>query len=55
MTLTYGVAQIIAPAITGNLAERLGNYDIGLWIAALIVLIGAIFSAILVITERKAL
>lgn len=55
MTLTYGVAQIIAPAITGNLAESLGNYDMGLWIAALMVLIGAIISAVLVVTERKAL
>jgi MFS family permease len=55
MTLTYGIAQIIAPAITGNLAERLGNYDLGLWIAASMVLLGAIISAILVVTERKAL
>ena len=55
MTLTYGIAQIIAPAITGNLAEKLGNYDLGLWIAASMVLLGAIISAILVVTERKAL
>lgn len=54
MTLTYGVAQIIAPAITGNLAERLGNYDLGLWIAAAVVLLGAIISAVLIFTERDA-
>lgn len=54
MTLTYGVAQIIAPAITGNLAERLGNYDLGLWIAAAVVLLGAVISFVLVVTERDA-
>jgi predicted MFS family arabinose efflux permease len=54
MTLTYGVAQIIAPAITGNLAERLGNYDLGLWIAAAVVLLGAAISFVLVVTERDA-
>ncbi|MDO6513402.1 MULTISPECIES: YbfB/YjiJ family MFS transporter [unclassified Neptuniibacter] len=55
MTLTYGVAQIIAPAITGNLAERLGDYNLGLWIAAGMVLLGAVISTILMITERDAL
>lgn len=54
MTLTYGVAQIIAPAITGNLAERLGNYNLGLWIAAAMVLLGAIISTVLMLTERDA-
>ena len=54
MTLTYGVAQIIAPAITGNLAERLGDYNLGLWIAAAMVLLGAIISTILMLTERDS-
>lgn len=54
MTLTYGVAQIIAPAITGNLAERLGDYNVGLWIAAAMVLLGAIISTVLMLTERDA-
>jgi predicted MFS family arabinose efflux permease len=54
MTLTYGVAQIIAPAITGNLAERLGDYNLGLWIAAAMVLLGAIISTVLMLTERDA-
>ena len=30
MTLTYGIAQIVGPAITGSLASRLGGYDSGL-------------------------
>ena len=54
MTLTYGVAQIIAPAITGNLAERLGDYNLGLWIAAAMVLLGAIISTVLMLTERDS-
>ncbi|MEY4752460.1 MAG: hypothetical protein RJA44_135 [Pseudomonadota bacterium] len=34
MTLSYGAAQILAPAITGTLATRLGSYEAGLWLAA---------------------
>jgi predicted MFS family arabinose efflux permease len=41
MTLAYGLAQILAPAITGVLAERLGSYDLGLYIAATMVAVGA--------------
>lgn len=41
MTLAYGLAQILAPAITGMLADRFGNYDLGLYIAAGVVAVGA--------------
>lgn len=34
MTLSYGVAQIFAPALTGLLAEQSGNYNGGLYMAA---------------------
>ncbi len=34
MTVAYGVAQILAPAITGLLAERSGSYADGLYLAA---------------------
>lgn len=40
MTLAYGVAQIMAPLITGFLVERLGNYDLGLYLSAGIMLLG---------------
>ena len=34
MTMCYGVAQIFAPALTGVLAERAGNYHAGMYLAA---------------------
>jgi predicted MFS family arabinose efflux permease len=34
MTISYGIAQIIIPAITGLLAERSGRYADGLYLAA---------------------
>ncbi len=40
LTLSYGVAQIIAPAITGYIAEATGSYQGGLLIAAMIMLLG---------------
>jgi len=43
MTLAYGAAQIIAPITTGYLAEALGNYDIGLYLSAAVVMIGTLF------------
>lgn len=40
MTLAYGAAQIIAPALTGMIAESTGRYAIGLWLAGGFVLLG---------------
>ncbi len=40
LTLSYGVAQIIAPAMTGYIAEATGNYQGGLLMAAVIMLVG---------------
>ena len=40
MTLSYGAAQILAPAITGTLATRLGSYESGLWMAAVALAVG---------------
>jgi hypothetical protein len=40
LTLSYGVAQIIAPAITGYIAESTGSYRGGLLMAAFIMLVG---------------
>jgi len=46
MTIAYGLAQVIAPAITGILAEHAGSYEGGLYIAAAVMLIGiALLSA----------
>ncbi|GEN29626.1 MFS transporter [Halovibrio variabilis] len=42
MTLAYGSAQIIAPALTGMLAEATGHYSVGLWLAGGFVALGAL-------------
>jgi predicted MFS family arabinose efflux permease len=47
MTLSYGAAQIIGPAITGWLATQFGSYEIGLYLAAGVVLLGALLLIIL--------
>ncbi|GAA0786446.1 YbfB/YjiJ family MFS transporter [Marinobacterium sediminicola] len=54
MTLSYGVAQIVAPALTGVLAEQSGNYNLGLWLAGGFVLLGAALIVILKLTDRTA-
>lgn len=40
MTISYGVAQIIGPALTGVIAEHSGSYTDGLYISAIILLLG---------------
>lgn len=54
MTLSYGVAQIVAPALTGVLAEQSGNYNLGLWLAGGFVLLGALLVLILKACDRTA-
>jgi cyanate permease len=34
MTIAYGTAQILGPAITASLAVHFGGYSIGLYVAA---------------------
>lgn len=52
LTLSYGAAQIIAPAITGIVAEATGNYTTPLIMAALIMLVGMILLGILQYKDR---
>ncbi|MDX5407009.1 MAG: YbfB/YjiJ family MFS transporter [Chromatiaceae bacterium] len=54
MTLAYGSAQVIAPALTGYLAEASGHYDIGLYLAAGFVSLGAILVGLLIATDNTA-
>ena len=49
MTLSYGAAQIIAPAVTGWLATRLGSYAEGLYLAG-----GAMFAGTLILLVLRA-
>ncbi len=53
LTLSYGVAQIVAPALVGTVAEKTGNYDAGLWLAALAMFVGAAVLAAYIPVERR--
>ena len=53
MTLSYGAAQIIGPAVTGALATRLGSYDAGLYFAAAVMVVGTLLLLGLKLVERR--
>ena len=54
MTVTYGVAQIIAPAITGALAARMGgSYAAGLYLAAAVMVVGTVLLLVLKGVQRR--
>lgn len=42
ITIFYGVAQILAPAVTGLLAEQTGSYSDALYAAAIVMAIGSL-------------
>lgn len=52
MTISYGIGQIIAPAIAGLLAEQSGNYNSGLYLAAGTMLFGTVLVLKLRAMER---
>lgn len=47
LTLSYGVAQIVAPAISGTVAETTGSYSMPLIMAAVIMAIGVLLLTLL--------
>ncbi|HOE42277.1 MAG TPA: YbfB/YjiJ family MFS transporter [Rhodoferax sp.] len=53
MTLSYGAAQIVGPAVTGSLAERLGSYNAGLYFAAAVMVLGTLLLLVLKLVERR--
>jgi len=54
MTISYGVAQILGPAVTGNLAEHFGGgYAMGLWMAAGVMVLGTAILLVLKGVERR--
>lgn len=55
MTISYGVAQIAAPAITGMLAEGQGSYGNGLYLAAVMMIIGSVLMLIIKARHREEL
>lgn len=54
MTLAYGSAQVLAPALTGYLAQLSGNYTLGLYLAAGFVTLGAALVLLLLSTDNTA-
>jgi len=55
MTISYGVAQILAPAVTGILAKVTGNYDDCLYIAAIMMSLGTVMMIKLKSMEQRDL
>ncbi|MET0069107.1 MAG: YbfB/YjiJ family MFS transporter [Candidatus Thiodiazotropha sp.] len=53
MTIAYGIAQIVIPAITGLLAERSGSYSDGLYLAAAIMALGTLLIMSLRVLESN--
>jgi len=53
LTLSYGAAQIAAPALAGNLAEVTGSYNSSLYIAAIFMAIGMGFLGLLIIKDTN--
>jgi predicted MFS family arabinose efflux permease len=52
MTLSYGVAQIIGPAITGLIGAKFGSYNASLYLAAGVMLLGVGLLFVLKAVER---
>ena len=53
MTLAYGAAQIIGPAVVGWLGTRSGSYAGGLYLAAGVMAVGALLLAILKLMDMR--
>ena len=53
MTLSYGAAQIIGPAITGWLAGSSGSYAAGLYMAAAVMALGTLLLIVLLGVEKR--
>lgn len=55
MTVSYGVAQILAPAVTGMLAEYSGSYNDGLYLAAAMMTVCTVLMFKIKAVERQDL
>ncbi|NDP38645.1 MAG: YbfB/YjiJ family MFS transporter [Rhodoferax sp.] len=53
MTLSYGVAQIMGPAITGMIGAQFGSYNAGLYVAASVMVLGVGLLFVLKVVERR--
>ena len=53
MTISYGIAQIIGPALTGWLAGSSGSYAAGLYMAAAVMAVGTLLLFVLQMVDRR--
>lgn len=53
MTISYGAAQIIAPAITGSLASHFGGYSAGLYLAGVAMIACTLLLLMLKAVEKR--
>ena len=53
MTLSYGIAQVIGPAVTASLAMHLGGYRGGLYLAAGVMVVGAVLLGLLRVVNAQ--
>ena len=53
MTISYGIAQIVTPAITGLLAEGDGTYNSGLYLAVGTMILGTMLMLLLRAHNQK--
>jgi len=54
MVLSYGIAQAIAPAVTGLMALHFGGYRAGLYLAAAAMVVGALLLLLLRTVDARA-
>jgi predicted MFS family arabinose efflux permease len=54
MTLSYGIGQVIAPAVTGLLGAAVGGYRAGLYVAAAVMGVGALLLVLLRAIDGRA-
>ncbi|MEE9325865.1 MAG: YbfB/YjiJ family MFS transporter [Cocleimonas sp.] len=52
LTLSYGAAQILAPALSGTIAESTGNYNMPLILASLIMSFGIVLLVVLKFRQK---
>lgn len=53
-TFVYGIGQMIGPAVAGTLIARSGNYNLSLYFAATVLVIGMIFLSVVQFKIRSA-
>ena len=53
MTISYGIAQVLGPAITGSMARSSGSYAAGLYMAAAVMLAGTLLLVALQGVEKR--